>query len=105
MQTPAVAVSAGGAEQIRVELTNRCASEVRGEAQLIAPFGSWHLIGPWTQGFSLGPRERTVLTYQVQVPPDTPPGAFWALVKLMAFGSVTYTPAIPVTVQEPGSAR
>jgi alpha-mannosidase len=105
VQTPAVAVSAGCAEQIRVELTNLCASEVRGEAQLIAPFGSWHLIGPWTQGFSLGPQQRTVLTYHVQVPPDTPPGAFWALVKLMAFGSVTYTPAIPVTVQEPGSAR
>ncbi|WP_213451363.1 glycoside hydrolase family 38 N-terminal domain-containing protein [Rhizomonospora bruguierae] len=99
VRTPAVTVSAGGAEEIRVELGNLCGGEVRGEAQLITPFGTWDLIGPWTQRFRLEPGARTSLAYRVRVPPDTPPGAFWALVKVMAFGSVAYTASVPVTVR------
>src|SRR6266545_2465894 len=98
VDTPALAMSRGDSGSLRIRLTNPCLDEVRGEAQLITPFGTWDLIGPWTQGFALAPGARTVLTYPIRVPRGVPPMSFWALVKVMAFGTVAYTASIPVTV-------
>ena len=84
--------------ELRIRIESRRADEVRGEAQLITPFGAWDLIGPWTREFRLEPYGNAVLRYPAQLPPGTRPGVFWALVKVMAFGSVAYTEAVPITV-------
>ena len=53
--TPSVRVRPGTAAELAVRLANRAASPVRGEAQLISPYGSWSAVHPWTRGFSVSP--------------------------------------------------
>ena len=81
-------------------MTNRLASELRGEAQLVSPFGTWPLLGSWTQGFGAAPQVSVTLRFPVKVPVTERPGSqWWALVKVMYFGRVRYTEAIPVIIQ------
>jgi alpha-mannosidase len=97
MQTPAVGVAVGGQGEILVRLENRACSEIRGEAQLVSPFGTWEAITPRTQGFAVEPAAARTLRYLVRAPATARPGShFWALVKLTWFGRVAYTQAIPV---------
>ena len=97
--TPAPRLAPGGTADLTVELSSGLASEMRGEAQLVSPFGSWEAIGPWTQGFRIRPGGRATLSFGVRVPATARPGTqWWALVKVMYFGRVRYTEAVPVTV-------
>ena len=97
--TPAPRLAPGGTADLTVELSSGLASELRGEAQLVSPFGSWEAIGPWTQGFRIRPGGRATLSFRVRVPATARPGTqWWALVKVMYFGRVRYTEAVPVTV-------
>jgi hypothetical protein len=100
MLTPEVSVAPGGRGEIVVNITSRVASELRGEAQLISPFGTWDALGPRTQGFSVLPQATTAVRFGVRLPSTALPGAtWWALVKVMYYGRVRYTPAIPVFVR------
>lgn len=97
--TPSLALRPGGRGEIAVALANRAASRIRGEAQLISPFGSWDAARPWTRGFSAAPGQTVTVRYTVTAPPSARPGEhWWALVKVMYFGRVRYTRSIPVTV-------
>ncbi len=85
--TPAVRVRPGVAAELAVRLANRAASPVRGEAQLISPYGSWEAVHPWTRGFSVSPGKEVTLRYHVGVPITTRRGTqWWTMVKLMYFG-------------------
>ena len=85
----------GGRGEIAVRLACRTASGLRGEAQLICPFGQWEGTLPQAQGFAVGPGQQTVLRYPVTAPATARPGARgWALVKVMYFGRVRYSPTI-----------
>jgi hypothetical protein len=100
--TPRLRLAPGGTAELTVELASSMASQLRGEAQLISPFGSWESLGPWTQGFRIEPRGRASVRFQVRIPAATRPGTqWWALVKVMYFGRVRYTEAVPVTVTAP----
>jgi alpha-mannosidase len=106
--TPALHLPPGGQGELLVLVTNQLASELHGEAQLVSPFGTWPLLGPWAQGFSAVPRASTTLRFAVNVPATERPGSqWWALVKVMYFGRVRYTEAIPVVITDgdigPGS--
>jgi alpha-mannosidase len=93
----------GGHAELAVKITNRLASELRGEAQLVSPFGSWQALGPWTTGFAAAPGADAIVRYPVAIPAIARPGAqWWALVKVMYFGRARYTPAVPVTVTVTG---
>jgi len=97
--TPAATLPAGGAGELAVRLANRAVSAVRGEAQLIAPAGSWAAVHPWTRGFAISPGKEITLRYHVQVPVATRPGTqWWAMVKVMYFGRLVYTSSIPVVI-------
>jgi hypothetical protein len=88
----ALEVAAGECAQLTVRLTNRTASAIRGESQLVSPFGSWQETQPWTQGFAVPPGETVTLDYTVALPTTARPGShWWALAKLMYFGRVHYT--------------
>jgi hypothetical protein len=96
--TPELRLAPGGRGELRVSVTSGLASELRGEAQLVSPFGTWEVFGDWTREFSAAPGERAELGFDVRVPPGTRPGTWWALVKIMYFGRVCYTESVPVIV-------
>jgi hypothetical protein len=103
--TPALSLAPGAQGQVKVAVTNRLGSELRGEAQLLSPFGSWEAvapwdsIAPWIQSVRPGPGETAQLEFPVRIPATAAPGwETWLLVKLMYFGRVCYSEAIRLTV-------
>jgi alpha-mannosidase len=99
MLTRAVDLAARERDAIRVRLRNLTLGEIRGEAQIISPHETWPSITPWTQGFAVGPGEESTLAFGVAPGYDHPGGTYWALVKVMFFGRLQYTEAIPVRVE------
>ena len=96
--TPELRLAPGERGELRVRLTSGLASELHGEAQLISPFGTWEMLGPWTQGFSVEPQASTELRFAVDVPVTARHAHWWALVKVMYYGRVRYTEAVPVII-------
>jgi alpha-mannosidase len=96
--TPGLRLAPGGRGELLVRLTSGLASEMHGEAQLVSPFGTWELLGPWTQGFSVAPGASTVLRFAADVPVTARQAQSWALVKVMYYGRVRYTEAVPVII-------
>jgi hypothetical protein len=96
--TPGLRLAPGSEGELQVRVTSGLASELRGEAQLVSPFGSWEMLGPWTQGFSVAPGASTVLRFAVHVPMTERHAQWWALVKVMYYGRVRYSEAIPVVI-------
>ncbi|MQA97898.1 MAG: glycoside hydrolase [Streptosporangiales bacterium] len=98
----ALRVAPGASAEIVVGLDNRARSEIRGEAQVISPYGTWDLIKPWSQGFAVPAGRTGSVRFRVTAPPAARPGShWWALVKVMYFGEVTHTDAIPVEIAHP----
>ena len=92
-------VAPGGHATLTVRLDNRTASVIRGESQLMSPFGTWHQVGLWTRGFTAGPGETVTVDYAVAVPAWARPGShWWALAKVMYFGRVRYTECAQIRV-------
>jgi hypothetical protein len=80
-------------------VANTTASQIRGEAQLVSPFGTWAALPRWTCGFSAEPGAVQTLSFPVQVPASARPGQhWWALVKVMYFGRLRYSEPVAVTV-------
>jgi alpha-mannosidase len=97
--TPQLEVPPGGRDELLVSVTSRAVSELRGEAQVVSPFGTWRMLSPPAQGFSVAPDTRTVLRVGVTAPATARPGTrWWALVKVMYYGRVRYTEAVPVII-------
>ena len=92
MVTREVSARPGEAAGIDVLVRNNAASAIRGEAQLLSPYGSWRQAGPWTTGFALKAGTEQTLRFTVSIPPAARPGEqWWALVKVMYFGRLRYT--------------
>jgi alpha-mannosidase len=92
-------VAPGQRAALTVRLDNRTASVIRGESQLMSPFGTWHQVEPWTRGFTAGPGETVTVDYAVAVPAWARPGShWWALAKVMYFGRVRYTECAQIQV-------
>jgi hypothetical protein len=97
--TPQLRLRPGERGEIAVRLRNATAAQIRGEAQLVSPFGSWAEARPWTQGFAAEPGGELTLRVTVTVPPAARAGQhWWALVKVMYFGRVRYSESASVTV-------
>jgi alpha-mannosidase len=92
----------GERADLAVRLVNHARSQIRGEAQLVSPFGTWDAISPWTRGFTIEPGAAVTVRYGVLAPAAgalARPGAqWWALVKVCYFGRVRYTGAIRVSI-------
>jgi alpha-mannosidase len=99
VHTPVLRLAPGADAEVEIEVVNQLASPLRAEAQLISPFGSWAALGPWTQGLRAAPGERLRVRFRGRIPATARPGTqWWAMVKIMYFGRVRYSAAIPVTV-------
>jgi alpha-mannosidase len=97
--TPELRLTPGSRDEVRISVTTRLASEAHGEAQLVSPFGTWELVSPPTQGFSVTAREPAVLRFGVTAPATARPGTrTWALAKVMYFGRVRYSQAVPINI-------
>ena len=93
LDTLDVAVGPGGTATIGIVLTNRTAAQIRGELQLLSPVETWPYVGPWAQGFALGPGERRRAEASVRGPGHGWLSS-WALVKVTYFGRLWYSPSI-----------
>ncbi|MGI5269082.1 NEW3 domain-containing protein [Nonomuraea sp. CA-218870] len=94
----ALTLRPGDRAALTVRLANGTNGEIRGEAQLAAPWGTWELLPSVIQGFSV-PAGRTLdVTFPVEVPPDAPDGRFWALPKVMWFGRCQYAATVGLEV-------
>ena len=97
--TPAVRLGPGETGELAVRVASRLSSQLRGEAQLISPVGTWQATAPWTQAVTVEPGGEATLRFTVSVPATAVPGwESWLLVKLMYFGRVRYSEAVPLTV-------
>ncbi|MBV9383462.1 MAG: glycoside hydrolase [Streptosporangiaceae bacterium] len=98
--TPELRLAPGEQGALRVRITSRLASELRGEAQLLSPFGSWTAVDPWIQDVRADPGGSATLSYPVTAPATAQPGQhWWLLVKLMYFGRVLYSEAVPLAIR------
>src|SRR6185437_14435211 len=89
----------GAAGTLEVRVASRLASQLRGEAQLVSPVGTWPGTGPWTQPVTVAPGGDATVRFDVTVPATAAPGwESWLLVKLMYFGRVRYSEAVRLTV-------
>ena len=93
-----VRLRAGERGTVEVRLRNLARSEIRGEAQIVSPHETWPAITPWTQGFTVAPGKTTTVTFAVEPPFDFPGGTWWALVKVMYFGRLSYTESVPIEI-------
>jgi alpha-mannosidase len=97
--TPQLRLRPGERGEIAVRLGNTTAAQIRGEAQLVSPFGSWAGAHPWTQGFAAEPGAELTLGITVTAAATARPGQhWWALVKVMYFGRVRYSEPASVMV-------
>jgi alpha-mannosidase len=97
--TPELRLAPGETGELAVRVTSHLGSQLRGEAQLISPVGTWRAAGPWTQPVTVEPGDAAVTRFTVTAPATAEPGwESWLLVKLMYFGRVRYTEAVPFTV-------
>ncbi|HJP73976.1 MAG TPA: glycoside hydrolase family 38 C-terminal domain-containing protein [Pseudonocardiaceae bacterium] len=99
--TESVDVTCGEKAVLTVRATSTAADDVDGEAMVVSPWGTWHLVGPYTNGFHVRAGASTEISFEVAAPAHAQPGTWWAMVKLMWFGRVQYSPAIPVRVHLP----
>jgi alpha-mannosidase len=97
--TPTLTIRPGGTDVVEVLVRNRTAAAIRGEAQLLSPFGSWRQTAPWTTGFALPAGEEHTLRFTVQIPAAARVGEqWWAIVKVMYFGRLQYSEPAEVTI-------
>jgi alpha-mannosidase len=96
-----VTVVPGATAALTLRLRNLAASPVRGEAELLSPFGTWGTpdddlsVGPRTRGFSLPAGGTGTLDFTVAAPAGARPGGrWWALARVTSFGRVIYTAAV-----------
>jgi alpha-mannosidase len=97
--TPELLLRPGEPGEIAVRLRNATASQIRGEAQLVSPYGSWAQPRPWTREFTAGPSADITLSFTVAAPATARPGQhWWALVKVMYFGRSRYSQPAAVVI-------
>ncbi|GLX99269.1 glycoside hydrolase family 38 C-terminal domain-containing protein [Herbidospora sp. NBRC 101105] len=89
----------GKRSRLPVTLTNRAGFAIRGEIQVLGPWGTWEVTGPLIRPLEIAPGEETVLDVVADVPLGMRPGDWWVLVKAMWFGRVSYSPAVPLRVR------
>jgi hypothetical protein len=97
--TPELLLAPGEAGELVARVTSSLGSELHGAAQLISPFGSWEAAGPRAQPVVVRPGGAATVGFGVRVPATATPGwQSWLIVKLVYFGRVRYSHAVPIIV-------
>jgi alpha-mannosidase len=72
---------------------------ISGRVQLISPWHTWQLVDDWDTGVRVAPGESEQVSFPVRVPAGADTGAWWALVKVAAAGSIHYTAPVEIVVR------
>ena len=96
-----VAVAPGSRATLTLRLDNQASGRIDGEAMAVSPWGTWDFVGPYARGFSVEPHATGEVGFDIDVPVDAQPGHWWVMVKLMWYGRVQYSPAVPLVVTHP----
>jgi alpha-mannosidase len=75
-----------------VLLDNTAGFDIRGELQVISPWGTWDTIPTATFGFEVAAGQQVTVPLNI----GRHEGSAWYLVKCMWFGRVSYSPAVPL---------
>ncbi|MFJ4186867.1 NEW3 domain-containing protein [Kitasatospora sp. NPDC089509] len=92
-------VAPGGRTALGLTLTNRTRGEIRGELQLVSPWGTWEAFADPVRGFAVPAGGTTTVEFAVAVPEFSEPGSSWALAKVMWFGRCQYAPTVALVVE------
>ncbi|MEV7602435.1 NEW3 domain-containing protein [Kitasatospora sp. NPDC089797] len=92
-------IAPGGRASLGLTLTNRTRGEIRGELQLVSPWGTWEAIADPVRGFDVPAGGTATVEFGVTVPESADPGAYWALAKVMWFGRCQYAPTVALVVE------
>ncbi|MFF5210972.1 NEW3 domain-containing protein [Streptosporangium sp. NPDC000396] len=98
MVASSLCLAPGGRASLGLTLANRTRGEIRGELQVVSPWGTWDAIAEPIRGFTLPAGGSETITFEVSVPRDADPGAYWALAKVMWFGRCQYAPTVELVV-------
>lgn len=96
--TESLSLRPGDQTTLVVRLANTTRGEVRGEAQLASPWGTWELLPSVIAGFTVAAGESVEVAFPVEVPDDFAAGHSWALPKIMWFGRCQYAPVVRLEV-------
>ncbi|GAB76968.1 Alpha-mannosidase [Austwickia chelonae] len=96
--TEEVVLRPGDSRSVEVVLRNDLRSAVHGEAVPVSPWGTWGLVGPAAQPFTVDPGATTTVRFDVDTDAHSRSGNWWMTVKLMWAGRVQYTRVLPVVV-------
>jgi hypothetical protein len=97
--TPALSLAPGTAGSLELRVSNHLGSELRGEVQVLSPYGAWGAVPGWAVPVRADAGSTVTLSVPVTVPATAQPGwESWLLVKLMYFGRVRYSEAVRFTV-------
>jgi alpha-mannosidase len=91
----------GSSTSFDLDLTNLAQDEIRGEIQVVSPWGSWEYLPSASTGIRLAAGARSTQRLPVTVPAGARPGHSWLLAKVMWFGRSQYSPAIRLIVDLP----
>ncbi|MFH9352779.1 NEW3 domain-containing protein [Kitasatospora sp. NPDC017646] len=92
-------LTAGGRASLGLTLTNHTRGEIRGELQLVSPWGTWEAISDPVRGFTVPAGSSVSVDFAIAAPGSTDPGAYWALAKVMWFGRCQYAPTVALVVE------
>ncbi|GIH15375.1 NEW3 domain-containing protein [Rugosimonospora africana] len=95
---PEVVLRAGQRGSVTVTVASAARDEIRGEVQLVSPWGTWEHLSGVVRGFTVAAGGRSTVDFPVAVPADAEPGHAWAVAKVMWFGRCQYTPAVRLVV-------
>ncbi|MFE3108212.1 NEW3 domain-containing protein [Kitasatospora indigofera] len=96
--TTAVRVAPGGRAELGVVLGNRTRGEIRGELQVVSPWGTWEAVRDPVRGFTLAAGATRTIRFEIAPPADAEPARAWALTKVMWFGRCQYAPTVELVV-------
>jgi hypothetical protein len=91
----------GSSTSFDLALTNPLQDEIRGEIQLVSPWGSWSYLPQPITGIRLAAGARSLQRLPVSVPVGAESGHSWLLAKVMWFGRAQYSPVIRLIVEAP----
>ncbi|MGJ6963072.1 COG1470 family protein [Streptosporangium sp. G11] len=92
----------GRSGRLTAVLRNHAGFDIRGEAQVISPWGTWDAVRTASHPLEVAAGGGAELHVDVTVPPGTRPGSWWVLLKCMWFGRLSYSPAVPLLVRDAG---
>jgi len=93
-----VRLTPGTRGRIAVRVRSGARAPLAVEASLISPWGTWELAGPRAAGAEVPALGEAELAFDVTPPPWTPPGRWWALIRVAGAGVVLYSPAVALEV-------